>query len=258
MHKWKILKHALTGNSNNDNDIKDLSIHRFEGFKTLKSTKLIWRGFEYNTSITINEFNDIFSHTCINQILSECFHKLNLIDVCNVIYNVTFIRNSIAEVDTSAYMHSCTNTDIEQSMQLKLTQLYTNYILTNYPTLKLNSLQYNNNQSPTITIDITNLSYTPLFSECNYLKHHFSYTFPYTDTGTSNAVDTVPRPEPENAFISSSRDKQYTIYTREKASSSSYRGGSGRVDIKGLLSNKLHGVDNTGNIRVSYLIVYIV
>ena len=256
MHKWKILKHALTGSNNSDSsDVKDLSIHRFEGFKTAKSTKLIWRGFEYNPIITINQFDDVFSPSYVNQILSECIHKLTLIDVCNVIYNVKFIVDSTAVDDNTTNIDSHTNTDTEQSIQIKLTQLYTTNILTNYPTLKLNSLQYNNNPSPTITIDITNLSYIPLFSECNYLKHHFSYTFPCTDTGTSNAVDTVPRPEPENAFIPSTRDKQYTICTREKASSSSsspsYRGGSGRVDIKGLLSNKLHGVDNTGNIRVS-------
>jgi len=67
-----------------------------------------------------------------------------------------------------------------------------------------------------LTTSVTNIStqFIPLFRECSYFKVNISYL-----------------------------DKQYILYTRENNETA-------KVDIKGLTSHKLHGIDNTGNVCV--------
>lgn len=69
-----------------------------------------------------------------------------------------------------------------------------------------------------ISVTNTNAQFTPLFRECSYFRTTISRT-------------------------SDSTESQLIVYTRENNESA-------KVDIKGLTSHKLYGIDNTGNVCV--------
>lgn len=215
MSKLALVRALLAGGIKNPES--DSSIHRFQGFKLFSKSILIWKGFEFKIEISDTESSCNSSRNIQEtslKLFQEIQETLNLLDISHATYQVCFHskdnQNEFVEYINSS--GSISTTIISKS------QLESIYIVN-------------------VSVTNTSLQFIPLFRECSYFKINITLSASLSIPSNVSSVNSVQSTSAEISL------PQLTIYTRENNELA-------KVDIKGLTSHKLYGIDNTGNVCV--------
>jgi hypothetical protein len=245
MSRWAILKSQLSGKRSTTSSA---SIHRFEGFVLIPRSKMIWRGFELNLEIDISNENEIFhdkeksGDDDINYIMNEkyqdiretCMKYFDEIDTAEFRLSIKIRLNEVEKEETlhnSFAKHLACNDYNGTGLSLEPQQTSSN-----------TDNASNETKYVVYTYIASNLIFTPIFKQVSF----WSYTLPKVKHGyrkIENGKQEHDHVQDDEEHKKEDEDPLLKIFTREMPIDVG-------VGARGLLSNELHGIDNTGNVRV--------
>ena len=238
MSKWSLLRSSLNGRRDHDNEV---SIHCFKGFNLINRKKILWKGLQlqFNVSSSSDDNDDnnsssssIITIDTLHKMLSVCYDYMEtMADTAEISVIIIAIGNDITrliDIINTGVTNDCFRID---------------FIKTGATTTTTNDddIDSNDNAWMLSRLYVKHKLLKPSMNAC----HYWSYSIPFTNnTSSSNC---------SSSSSSANSSSANSIITREKPEDAS-------VSINGLLSNKKHGIDNTGNVRVwtsELLLLYI-
>ena len=244
MSKWSLLRSSLNGRRDHDNEV---SIHCFKGFNLINRKKILWKGLQlqFNVSSSSSDDNDdrssssIITIDTLHKMLSVCYDYMEtMADTAEISVIIIALGNDITrliDIINTGVTNDCFRIDFIK------TGATTTTTTTNDDDNDIDS----NDAWMLSRLYVKHKLLKPSMNAC----HYWSYSIPFTNNTSSSSSSSTSSSSSSSGSSSSSS----SIITREKPEDAS-------VSINGLLSNKKHGIDNTGNVRVwtsELLLLYI-